>query len=202
MATTLIEASQNSNSPNDFTETIFVMVSDSSNARLTNQVGRVRQPEANQSCTGHRLERNDDDPEIPVHPAGQKPGQLAQRRPVAPGQSGIFVERADRRQGDRHLTEHAHDQHDEQSGDDEGQDGRGSCRFDDHAAADEKTGADDSTESNHRHVPLLQAMAKTSGGLAKATGGVGEVRREFGGGSPEVSEESCTPVHYFNCRSM
>jgi hypothetical protein len=31
-------------------------------------------------------------------------------------------------------------------------DRRGSCRFDDHPATDEKTSADDTAESNHHHV--------------------------------------------------
>src|ERR1700722_18886831 len=39
IAATLIEANQNSNSPNDFTETRFVRVSDSSNAKLMNHAG-------------------------------------------------------------------------------------------------------------------------------------------------------------------
>src|SRR6202035_557386 len=39
IAATLIEANQNSNSPNDLTEMRFVRVSESSSAKLMNQVG-------------------------------------------------------------------------------------------------------------------------------------------------------------------
>src|ERR1700722_18553352 len=39
IAATLIEANQNSNSPNDLTEIRFVKVSSSNNAKLTNQAG-------------------------------------------------------------------------------------------------------------------------------------------------------------------
>src|SRR3984893_1143545 len=41
IAATLIEANQNSNSPNDLTETRFVRVSKSSNAKLMNQAGSL-----------------------------------------------------------------------------------------------------------------------------------------------------------------
>jgi hypothetical protein len=36
---------------------------------------------------------------------------------------------------------------------------RGSGCLDDDAAADKETGPNDAAESNHRHVPLLEAVA-------------------------------------------
>ena len=133
----------------------FVSVSDSSSDRLIQPPGCLRQPEANQPGAGDRLERHDDDPEIPVHPAGQKARELAEPRPVAPSQTGVFIEGAHGRLRDGHFAQHAHDQHHQESGDHEGEDRRGPSRFDDHTAADKKSGADDAAESDHRHVPLF-----------------------------------------------
>jgi hypothetical protein len=56
----------------------FVSGQDSSNAKLMNHAGSLGSQKANQSGAGDRLERHDDDPEIPIHPAGQKAGQLAE----------------------------------------------------------------------------------------------------------------------------
>ena len=75
---------------------------------MNSQGGSLRPPVAEELGAGHGLERDDDDPEVPVHPAGQEAGELAER------EAAVLVEAADRRVGDRHLAEHAHHQHDQQ----------------------------------------------------------------------------------------
>ena len=94
----------------------------------------------------------------------RKPASSPSRGRSLPSQAGVFVEGADRGQRDRHFAEHAHDQHHQQARDHEGEDRGRSRRFDDHAAADEKTRADDAAERDHRHVPLLQAVAQPAQG--------------------------------------
>jgi hypothetical protein len=68
------------------------------------------EPVDQQPRPGHRFERDHDDPEVPIHPAGEKPCELAERQPV------VFIETADGGVGGRHLSQHSHHQHDQHAG--------------------------------------------------------------------------------------
>ncbi|MCY1240395.1 hypothetical protein D9M72_532420 [compost metagenome] len=121
-------------------------------------VGHVGQPVAHQVGTGHGFQRHHDDPEIPVHPAGQEAGQVAHCRSVAPGFACILIETAAAGHGAGHLAQHAHHQHHQEPGDQEGKDRGRAGGLDDDAAADKEACADHATERDHGHVALLEAV--------------------------------------------
>jgi hypothetical protein len=67
----------------------------------------VGKPVVQEPRSGDCLERDDDDPEVPVHPAGQESREFAEC------QSVVFVETPNRGIRSGHLAEHAHHEHDE-----------------------------------------------------------------------------------------
>src|SRR6202046_4253447 len=60
--------------------------------RQADHPGRfIGQPELNQTRTGDRLECHDNHPKIPVHPAGQKTGELTEGGASAPNQGAVLA---------------------------------------------------------------------------------------------------------------
>jgi hypothetical protein len=88
------------------------------------------------------------------------------RNPASPtqGDAGVLVEGADLGLGGGHLAEHAHHEHDEQARDQEGDHRGRSGRLDHDPAADEQPRSDHSTEGDHRHVTLSQAVLEPAAG--------------------------------------
>ena len=109
IATTLMPANQNSNSPKDFTENRLIPVSSAISTQRHQPQRRV-DPALQDLGAGHRLDGEDDRPEVPVEPAD------AEARPAAQRPPRVLGERADLRVGDRHLAEHPHDEHDQEAG--------------------------------------------------------------------------------------
>ncbi|MNJ66185.1 hypothetical protein D3C77_622420 [compost metagenome] len=89
---------------------------------------------------------HENDPEPPVQPTDGEPG------PAADGSLGVGGERAGVGRGSRHLTEHAHDQHDQDATSQVGQDGRRPCAVDHAAGTDEQGAADHSGDRHHGQV--------------------------------------------------
>ncbi|MNJ38668.1 hypothetical protein D3C77_335200 [compost metagenome] len=86
---------------------------------------------------GEGLDRNDQHPEPPVHPADGK------ARPGSDRLIGIGGERPGVRVGHGHLAEHAHHQNDQQAGQEVGQYRRRTGGGNGMPGADEQPGTDD-----------------------------------------------------------
>ena len=103
---------------------------------------------------GERLDRHHTHPEVPVHPAGRETGPIAEPKPREFGECthvGI---------GGRHLAEHAHDEQDDEAGEEIAHhDGRAD-RGDGGAGADKKTGADDAADGDHADVARPQILGE------------------------------------------
>ncbi|KAK6021501.1 hypothetical protein OSTOST_12827 [Ostertagia ostertagi] len=80
----------------------------------------IGQPEVDQLGAGDGFQGDDDDPEIPVHPAAHEAEEFRHLRLVVEGQARIFVKGADHGQGRGQLAQHAHDQDDQAAREQEG----------------------------------------------------------------------------------
>ena len=105
----------------------------------------------------HRLEADDDHPEVPVQPTAGEPRAFTERAADELG------ERAELRVRGGHLAEHPHHEHDQDAREHVRED-RGRTGDADHRArADEQPGADHASQRDHGQMPLLQRGLQVRG---------------------------------------
>ena len=105
---------------------------------------------------GQCLDRNDQYPEPPVQPADGVAG------PAADGLVGVGGKRSGVRVRHGHFAEHAHDQNHQGSGYEIGNYGSWPGCRNGVARADEKSGADDAGDRQHRYVSWLETLCKVA----------------------------------------
>ena len=156
IAATLMEANQYSDSPQERTDSRFSRLNDTISPRVSIHGRHLGVPVVDQARAGHRLQRHHDDPEVPVHPAGQEAGEIPE------GQAVVLVEAADRGIRRGHLSQHPHHQHHQRTGECEGDHRRRTCRLDHDAAADEESRTDHPAQGNHLHVAAGQGAPQAA----------------------------------------
>src|SRR6185437_8913451 len=110
-----------------------------------------------------RLDRHDDDPEVPVQPADHEAGATPEPRARKLGEA------ARTRQDAGHLRQHAHDQQDQQPRDEVAEHHGRPHGCDRRGAADEQARADDAADADHRHMARRERAAERA--RSRARGG-------------------------------
>jgi hypothetical protein len=176
IAPTFSAANQNSNSPKFFTAARFA----------TQKTTMNRATQAHSGVPGSQPVTIFAAP-MPSRPTAVQSSTQKDQPAVKPGPGpdrplGVRRERARRRIRGRHLAEHPHHQHDEQTGDGVRDDDRRAGGGDAGAGTDEQARADHPAEGDHRQMALLEAVRERDIRVGRSGRSYRECRRSGSAG--------------------
>ena len=120
---------------------------------------RTREPGMQDGTCGDSFQRDHQDPEPPVQPANGKTG------PVPDGTVGVSGERTGVRRGNGHFGQHAHHQYNQRACCGIGQQHSGARLGNRVSGTDKQTGADNTGNRQHGHMPWFEPLFQAARGL-------------------------------------